>query len=72
MSDDKTDLDWLIELGVREEMPHDLLLEQSRRELEALREFAKRYGSHLPNCPNPYKRECECGYNQDRAALKGV
>lgn len=41
-------------------------------DIAALRDFAGRYGTHLPNCPNPYKRNCDCGFNQERAALNGI
>jgi hypothetical protein len=40
-------------------------------ERDALRAFADRYGRHMRGCPNEFKRECDCGFNQDRAALRG-
>jgi hypothetical protein len=40
-------------------------------ERDALRAFADRYGNHLMNCANPFRRDCPCGFNQARAARRG-
>jgi hypothetical protein len=41
-----------------------------REAVTKLREFAERYGQHLPNCPNRFSRSCDCGYYDDLKAIQ--